>query len=247
MSAIDETRYARQIVLTEVGLEGQQRLADSKVMIVGLGGLGCPAAQLLAVSGIGRLSLNDFDTVDLSNLPRQILYVPEDAGRSKVDAATARLRTMNPSLAVTGIDKRLSAEQMTEALADVDVVLDGTDNFSSRFVVSDACLATSTPLVSGAAIRLEGQIAVFRNDGRGPCYRCIYDENDEWLGNCQGNGVLAPVTATIGSMMALAAIRVLLGFEPERATLQLWDARSSDWNVVALRRNPQCKACGGSV
>lgn len=245
--AVDTLRYARQIVLADVGEAGQQRLADARVLVVGLGGLGCPAAQLLGSSGVGHLLLNDFDTVDLSNLPRQILYVPEDAGRRKVAAASSRLRASNAQLEITELDRRLAPDDLRELLADVDVVLDGTDNFATRFVVSDACLATATPLVSGAAIRMEGQIAVFRNDGAGPCYRCVYDENDEWLGDCQGNGVLSPVTAVIGSMMALAGMRLLLDIEPAQATLQLWDARSGDWNAVALKRNPQCAACGSSV
>jgi adenylyltransferase/sulfurtransferase len=243
----EENRYARQIVLPEVGSAGQRRLADARVLVVGLGGLGCPAALLLAGSGIGRLLLNDFDTIDVSNLPRQILYVADDAGQPKTIAAARRLRAINPAVDVVEIGERLTADALRAVMAEVDVVLDGTDNFAARFAVSDACLATATPLVSGAAIRLEGQIAVFRNDGNGPCYRCIYDESDEFLGDCQGNGVLAPVTAAIGAMMALAAIRLLLDLEPEQPALHLWDARSGEWNRVALKRNPNCAACNSSV
>jgi molybdopterin/thiamine biosynthesis adenylyltransferase len=240
---VNETRYARQIVLPEVGLDGQQRLSSSQALIVGLGGLGCPAAQLLASCGVGTLQLNDFDTVDESNLPRQILFAPEDAGRSKVQVAAERLRAMNPEVHLQTIDKRLSAEELAQVLHDTDVVLDGTDNFMTRFAVSDACSAARVPLVSGAAIRLEGQVAVFRNDRQGPCYRCIYSEDDEWLGDCQGNGVLAPVTATIGSMMALEAVKLLLGLDTGPPALQLWDARSNEWTRVAVRRNPDCPHC----
>lgn len=246
-TAVDETRYARHIVLPEVGRDGQARLARAHILVVGLGGLGCPAVQLLASSGIGHLWLNDFDTVDASNLPRQILYTLADTGRSKVEAAAARVLQINPALKVTRVDRRLAAAELRELLDGVDIVLDGTDNFASRFAVSDACLATATPLVSGAAIRLEGQLAVFRNDGSGPCYRCIYDETDEWLGDCQGNGVLAPVAATVGAMMALEALKLLLGLSSDQPALQLWDARSGEWTRVAIRRNPNCAACGGSV
>lgn len=240
---MDETRYARHIVLPEVGKEGQLRLEKARVLIFGLGGLGCPAAQLLAASGVGTLRLNDFDTVDVSNLPRQILYLPEDAGRPKVQVAAERLGAMNPELNAQMIDRRLAAEEFSEVLKDIDVVLDGTDNFTARFAISDACVAAQVPLVSGAAIRLEGQVAVFRNDSQGPCYRCIYEEDDEWLGDCQGNGVLAPVTGTIGSMMALETLKLLLGLDSGPPVLQLWDARSGEWTRVLIRRNPQCRHC----
>jgi adenylyltransferase/sulfurtransferase len=191
--------------------------------------------------------LNDFDRVDASNLPRQPLYTPADVGRPKVEAAAECLRELNPAVHVATVDRRLSDEEMAAAFTDVDVVLDGTDNFTTRFGVSDACSATRTPLVSGAAIRLEGQVAVFRNDGTGPCYRCIYDETDEWLGDCQGNGVLAPVTATIGALMALEALKELLGLATGEPAMQLWDARSGDWTRVAIRRNPRCTHCTSSA
>lgn len=240
---MDETRYARHIVLPEVGRDGQEQLAKARVLIVGLGGLGCPAAQMLASSGIGTLYLNDFDSVDVSNLPRQILYRPEDAGRPKALVAAERLGKMNPQIRAEPIEARLEADGLAAMLDDIDVVLDGTDNFTTRFSVSDACVAAHVPLVSGAAIRLEGQVVVFMNDGDGPCYRCIYNEDDEWLGDCQGNGVLAPVTAVIGSMMALETIKVLLGMRSGPPALQLWDARSGAWSQVSIRRNPECSHC----
>jgi molybdopterin/thiamine biosynthesis adenylyltransferase len=242
---VDAQRYARQIVLPEVGSEGQARLAGARVLVVGLGGLGCPAAQLLATSGVGALTLNDFDTVDRSNLPRQLLYVPADVGRLKVDAAADRLCQLNPAVHIETIPRRLSSSEIVSLLDGIDAVLDGTDNFSTRFNVSDACVMTRTPLVSGAAVRLEGQVAMFRNDGAGPCYRCIYDETDEWLGDCQGNGVLAPVTATIGALMALEAMKVILALDAGPPALQLWDARSGEWSRVLIRRNENCLSCAG--
>jgi adenylyltransferase/sulfurtransferase len=244
---VNDTRYARQIVLPEVGSEGQAQLARTRILIVGLGGLGCPAAQLLASSGVGTLYLNDFDTIDISNLPRQILYLPADAGRRKVQVAAERLTALNPELVVEKLDRQLGHEEFADVLRHVDIVLDGTDNFSARFATSDACIAAGLPLVSGAAIRLEGQVVVFRNDGQGPCYRCIYTEDDEWLGDCEGNGVLAPVTAVIGSMMALEAIKLALGIDVGPPVLQLWDARSGEWTRVAIRRRPDCRHCESST
>jgi adenylyltransferase/sulfurtransferase len=240
---VDETRYARHIVLPEFGREGQQRLSEARVLLVGLGGLGCPAAQMLASSGIGTLHLNDFDTVDVSNLPRQFLFRLEDAGRPKVEVAASRLAAMNPEVSIEIHNRRLDKAALAALLPRVDIVLDGTDNFSTRFAVSDACVDAGKPLVSGAAIRLEGQVAVFMNDGKGPCYRCIYNDEDEFLGDCQGNGVLAPVTAVIGATMALEAIKVLAGLHSGPPILQLWDAGSGEWTRVAIRRNPNCAYC----
>jgi molybdopterin/thiamine biosynthesis adenylyltransferase len=211
-------RYARQVALGDVGVEGQAKLAAARVLVVGLGGLGCPAALYLATSGVGRLVLNDFDRVDETNLPRQILYGPEDVGA------------------------------LEAAVGDADVVLDGTDNFATRFAVNRACVARRVPLVSGAAVRVEGQIAVFPNDGEGPCYACLYNDEDEWLGDCQGNGVLAPVPGVIGTLMAQEALKLVLGWpSSSRNRLLLWDAKRGDWQSVALKRDPHCTVCGAGA
>lgn len=237
-------RYARQIALAEVGERGQARLRDARVLLVGLGGLGCPAAQFLATSGVGRLVLNDFDTVDETNLPRQILFTQADVGAPKVAAAKARLTALNPEVNVSLVGERLDAEALAAAVRGVDVVLDGTDNFATRFAVNRACVAERVPLVSGAAVRLEGQIAVFTNRGGGPCYSCLYDDEDEWLGNCQGNGVLAPVPGVIGTLMATEALKLVLGLESAlHDRLLLWDARRGEWQSVGLRRDPDCEVC----
>ena len=237
-------RYARQVAVAEIGEAGQTRLRAGSALIVGLGGLGCPAAQFLATSGIGRLVLNDFDRVDETNLPRQILYTAADVGKLKVDAAAARLRALNPEVTVETLAERLDEHALVEAVAGVDVVLDGTDNFTTRFAVSRACVVRRKPLVSGAAVRLEGQIAVFPNRGDGPCYSCLYDDEDEWLGDCQGNGVLAPVPGVIGTLMAAEALKLLLGWESAlHGALLLWDAKRGDWQRVALKRNPDCAVC----
>ena len=238
-------RYARQIALADVGPEGQAKLGRARMLIVGLGGLGCPAALYLATSGVGRLLLNDFDRVDETNLPRQILYAPEDVGALKVEAARKRLTVLNPGVEVVVLAERLDGAALEAVVGDVDVVLDGTDNFTTRFAVNRACVIRRVPLVSGAAVRVEGQIAVFPNDGGGPCYACLYNDEDEWLGDCQGNGVLAPVPGVIGTLMAAEALKIALGWDSAlRNKLLLWDAKRGDWQRVALKRDPECVICG---
>lgn len=237
-------RYARQIALADFGAEGQARLGRARVLIVGMGGLGCPAALYLATSGVGRLVLNDFDSVDETNLPRQILFGPGDVGALKVDAAKRRLTAMNPAVEVLTLPERLDAAALEAAVGGVDVVLDGTDNFATRFAVNRACLARGVPLVSGAAVRVEGQIAVFTFENDGPCYGCLYGDEDEFLGDCQGNGVLAPVPGVIGTLMAEEALKLLLGWDSKlRNRLLLWDAKRGEWQSVALKRDPDCTVC----
>jgi adenylyltransferase/sulfurtransferase len=238
-------RYARQIALADVGAEGQAKLGRTRMLVVGLGGLGCPAALYLATSGVGKLVLNDFDRVDETNLPRQILYAPDDVGELKVEAAKKRLKTLNPGVEVVALAERLDGAALDDAVGGVDVVLDGTDNFATRFAVNRACVTRRVPLVSGAAVRVEGQIAVFPNDGLGPCYACLYNDEDEWLGDCQGNGVLAPVPGVIGTLMAEEALKLALGWDSSlRNRLLLWDAKRGDWQRVALKRDPACVVCG---
>lgn len=243
---VTSKRYARQVALADVGEAGQQRIGAGGALIIGLGGLGCPAAQFLATSGIGRLVLNDFDRVDETNLPRQILYTAEDVGKPKVEAAAARLRAFNPNVAVTTLGERLDERALASVVASVDVVLDGSDNFATRFAVNSACVAQHKPLVSGAAVRLEGQVAVFPNRSGQPCYSCLYGDEDEWLGDCQGNGVLAPVPGVIGTLMAAEALKLLLGWESElHGRLLLWDAKRGGWQSVALKQDPACAVCRG--
>jgi adenylyltransferase/sulfurtransferase len=238
-------RYARQIALVDVGAEGQAKLGAARMLIVGLGGLGCPAALYLATSGVGTLVLNDFDRIDETNLPRQILYGPDDVGALKVEAARRRLTSLNPSVEIVAVADRLDAAALDALVGSVDVVLDGTDNFSTRFAVNRACVTRRVPLVSGAAVRVEGQIAVFTNRANGPCYACLYNDEDEWLGDCQGNGVLAPVPGVIGTLMAEEALKLALGWPSSlHERLLLWDAKRGDWQSVALRRDPNCVVCG---
>jgi adenylyltransferase/sulfurtransferase len=241
------TRYARHVALAEVGAAGQARIGAATAMIVGLGGLGCPAALYLATSGVGRLILNDFDRVDETNLPRQILYRPEDVGRLKVEAAQERLAALNPAVQIVCAAERLEPARLEELVAGANVVLDGTDNFATRFAVNRACVARRVPLVSGAAVRFEGQLAVFGSDGAEPCYSCLYTDEDEWLGDCQGNGVLAPVPGVIGTLMAVEALKVVLGESSSlRNHLLLWDARRGEFQSVTLKRDPVCPVCAAN-
>ena len=239
-------RYSRQILLPQIGVEGQQQLLDARVLIVGAGGLGSAAALYLASAGVGHITIADHDKVELSNLQRQILHRHQDIGRPKVDSARDTLTRLNPDLQVTGLETRLNGAQLAALIEPVDLVVDGSDNFATRFAVNAACVRQHTPLVSGAAIRMEGQLAVF--DSRradSPCYRCLYKEGEEPDQTCTDNGVLAPVVGVIGSLQALEAIKVLLNLgETLCGRLLLFDALYSDWRSLTLRKDPACPVCG---
>lgn len=240
----EANRYARHIALGEVGPEGQARLNAAHILIVGLGGLGCPAAQYLASSGVGRLTLNDFDRVDRSNLPRQILFGDADVGSFKVDAAAAALGRLNPEIGIESLAGRLDDDALRAAASGADLVLDCTDNFSTRLAINRACVAAGKPLVSGAALRFEGQISVFGTRSSDACYRCVYSEADELLGDCVGNGVLAPVPGVIGSLMAVEAMKiVIMGRTRLTGVLTLWDAISGGWQTIRLAQDPDCPVC----
>jgi molybdopterin/thiamine biosynthesis adenylyltransferase len=240
----DAERYARHVALPEIGSAGQERLAHSTMLLVGLGGLGCPAAQYLASSGVGRLLLNDYDRVDRSNLPRQVLFDEADVGRLKVEAAAVSLARLNPSIAIETLPERLDDAALATAAAGADIVLDCVDNFATRLAINRAAVTARKPLVSGAALRFEGQIAVFENRSGEPCYRCLYSDDDELLGNCEGNGVLAPVPGVIGSLMAVEAIVLAVtGHSAQNSRLRIWDALSGDWQSIRLARDPACPVC----
>jgi len=238
-------RYSRQIMLPQVDAVGQQRLLDARVLVVGLGGLGSPAALYLAAAGIGHLVLSDFDQVDLSNLQRQIAHGTADIGRPKVESARDSLLRLNPEITVTALGHRLEATELAEQAAAADVVVDASDNFATRFAINDACVRARTPLVSGAAIRWEGQVAVFHNErDDNPCYRCLYPEGREGEELCSENGVLAPVVGIIGAVQATEAIKVLLGVgETLGGRLLLLDALTMEWRSMRLRKDSACPLC----
>lgn len=238
------SRTARQVALSQVGEDGQARIGNSTVLIIGLGGIGCASASYLASAGVGQLLLCDFDTVDETNLGRQTLYGPADVGQLKAVRAASRLAAMNPDVRLTEIPDRLSDDALAEAVNLADIVLDGCDNFATRFQVNEAAVSQGRVLVSGAAIRFEGQVAVFGPDYRkSACYRCLYAEADESLDSCAGNGVLAPVPGVIGTLMAVEALKVLAGIESEKGKLSLYDALSSHWQKIAIKKRRNCPTC----
>lgn len=239
------SRHARHFALTQVGETGQQRIASGSALLIGVGGIGCAAASYLASSGVGKLLLCDFDTVDPTNLDRQMLYGPDDVGQRKADRAAARLEHINPDVEYVPISKRLAGDELLEAISSVDVVLDGCDNFATRFQVNDACVEAARTLISGAAIRLEGQLTVFGPDYEtSPCYRCLYEEADESLENCAGNGVLAPVPGVIGTLMAVEALKYLAGIDSPRGMLRLYEGLSGEFRSVSIARRANCAGCG---
>ncbi len=239
-------RYSRQIMLPQVDVAGQQRLLDSRVLIVGMGGLGSPVAMYMAAAGVGQLVLADFDTVDLSNLQRQILHGSHDIGRTKVESARDTLQVLNPEVNVSTISHRLEGDELVAQIQAVDLVVDATDNFATRFMLNDACVTARKPLVSGAAIRLEGQVSVFHNErGDSPCYRCLYRDEGELAQTCSENGVLAPVVGIIGAVQATEALKVLLGIgDTLGGRLLLLDAMTMEWRSLKLRKDMACPSCG---
>jgi len=242
-------RYSRQIMLPELDIEGQERLLNSTVLLVGLGGLGSPVAMYLAAAGVGHLILADHDQVDLSNLQRQIAHTTARLGQSKVHSAAQTLEALNPEVRVTEVEERLEGDRLQALVDSVDLVVDGTDNFGVRYAINAACVATRTPLVSGAAIRLEGQVAVFDpRDPDSPCYRCLYDvDQDEQL-SCAASGVLSPLVGIIGSMQALEAIKLLAGFGTSLAgKLLLFDATTAHWRELRLPKDPDCPVCSAAL
>ena len=244
MTSTTLSRDARHLALPQVGADGQRRISESSVLLIGVGGIGCPAAAYLASSGVGRIVACDFDTVDETNLGRQVLYGPGHIGELKADVAAARLRKINPEIDVTAITERLSGAALAKAVADVNVILDGSDNFATRFEVNDACVEAGRRLISGSAIRLEGQLAVFGPDyAASPCYRCLYEEADESLGSCAGNGVLAPIPGVIGTMMAVEALKFLAGVDSPMPLLRLYDGIASEFRHLGVNKRPDCPVC----
>ena len=240
-------RYSRHILLDELGVEAQQKLLAAHALIVGAGGLGCPAALYLAASGVGRISMADADAVDATNLQRQILYRDADVGTPKVQAARAALLAVNPGIEVVALQERLEGARLEALVAQADVVLDCSDNFATRHALNRACVKHARPLVSGAAIRFDGQLAVFdlrRADA--PCYACLFPEDGqaEELA-CAVMGVLSPLTGAIGALQAAEAIKLISGAgEPLAGRLAMFDALRAEWRTVRVPRDAACPVCG---
>ena len=238
-------RYSRQLMLPAMDFRGQEALLASSVLLIGMGGLGCAAAPYLVASGVGSITLVDDDTIDRSNLQRQILYREADIGHSKAEQAAASLRQLNSEITIQALRQRLSADELTTLVGQYSLVLDCTDNLSSRNAINAACVNAKVPLVSGAAIRFEGQIASFSMQGDGACYHCLSQLFGEQQLTCMEAGILSPVVGVIGSMQALEAVKILAGVgTPLYGKLQLFDALTGQWQQFSLNKDPLCSVCG---
>ena len=239
-------RYSRHLIIPEVGVEGQRKLKEAKVLLIGAGGLGSPLALYLAAAGVGTLGLVDFDIVDLSNLQRQILYGFWDVGRPKLESAREKITALNPLVAVQTYETRLTSANALEILGDYDVIVDGTDNFPTRYLTNDACVLLGKPNVYGSIFRFEGQCTVF-DARRGPCYRCLYPHPPPpgSVPSCAEGGVLGVLPGIIGTLQAMETIKLLLGLgEPLIGRLVLYDALSTEFHKLELRKDPACPLCG---
>ena len=238
-------RYSRQLLLPEIDLHGQERLLKSRVLIAGLGGLGSPITLYLAASGVGTLVLCDHDVVDLSNLQRQILHKTADLDRNKTDSAAESLRALNPDVKAITISSTLTGERLADEVHKADVVIDATDNFSTRYAINAACADLKTPLISGSASRLAGQVSTFRFDlHRSPCYHCLYSDQGNDEETCTQTGVLGPVVGIIGSIQATEALKILLNLgDTLHGRLLQFDARTMTWRTSILKGDPYCPIC----
>ena len=242
-------RYSRHILLDEVGIEGQQRLVDAHVLVVGAGGLGSPVALYLAASGVGHISIADHDVVDITNLQRQIAHTTARVGQTKVDSASQAMFALNPEVRVTALPHKLDAAQLDALVPTVQVVVDCCDNFETRQAVNAACVKHQVPLVSGAALRMDGQLAVYdARDDKSPCYACIFppDHAPEEV-RCATMGVLAPLVGVIGTMQAMETVKLITGIGSRlTGRLLMLEGRGMEWNDVRLQRNMACPVCGAS-
>jgi len=246
MTPEQESRYSRHMLLTQIGRDGQEKLLASRVLIVGMGGLGSPVAMYLAASGVGHLVLTDFDVVELSNLQRQIIHHSNDVGQNKVESAREAIGDLNPDVQVTAIPWVLQDEELQQQIDQADVVIDACDNFESRFELNASCWRMQTPLVSAAAMRLDGQVTVFDpRAAHSPCYRCLYSDESTEGEACSQVGVLAPLLGIIGSIQAAEAMKLIVGMGTTLVgRVLVLDALDMEWRSLKLRKDPQCPVCG---
>jgi|TARA_B100000378_G_scaffold207375_1_gene170503 adenylyltransferase/sulfurtransferase len=238
-------RYSRHIILPEVGGEGQSRLLESKVLLVGAGGLGSPAAFYLAAAGIGNMGIIDFDTVDLSNLQRQIIHNTERIGMLKTESAKKTITALNPDVNVTVFNEKLCSENILRLFEGYDYILDGTDNFATRYLINDACVMTGKTNIHGSIFRFEGQVTIFKSD-EGPCYRCLYPEPPPpgMVPNCQEGGVLGVLAGVIGNLQVVETLKLILGKgETLIGSLLIYDALKTEFRKLKLKKDPQCPVC----
>ncbi|MDG1640731.1 HesA/MoeB/ThiF family protein [Klebsiella huaxiensis] len=245
MNDSDFMRYSRQLLLEDIAIEGQQKLLASRVLIIGLGGLGSPAALYLAGAGVGTLVLADDDDVHISNLQRQILFTSDDIAQPKTTAARERLARLNPQIELITLQQRLSGQALQDEVAKADVVLDCTDNMATRQEINAASVALETPLITASAVGLGGQLMVLTPPWEQGCYRCLWPDATEPERNCRTAGIIGPVVGMMGTLQALEAIKLLSGMVAPRNSLRLFDARTSNWRTLALQRAQGCPVCGG--
>jgi len=245
MTPDQASRYSRHILLAQIGKQGQEKLLAARVLIVGMGGLGSPVAMYLAASGVGHLVLSDFDIVELSNLQRQIIHHTDDVGENKVESARAAIRDLNPDIEVSAIPWALQDEELTREVDAADVVIDACDNFESRFDLNAVCWRTRTPLVSAAAMRMDGQVTVFDpRDPQSPCYRCLYSDESSEGEACSQVGVLAPLLGIIGSIQATEAMKLIVDMGNTLVgRVMVLDALDMEWRTLKLRKDPHCPVC----
>jgi sulfur-carrier protein adenylyltransferase/sulfurtransferase len=239
-------RYSRHLIMPEVGVEGQRKLKQAKVLCIGAGGLGSPASLYLAAAGVGTLGLVDFDTVDFSNLQRQVLFSTDDVGRPKIKAAADRLRGLNPNIRVVEHETALTSANALDLFRDYDIIVDGTDNFPTRYLTNDACVLLGKPNVYGSIFRFDGQVSIFATKG-GPCYRCLYPEPPPpgLVPSCAEGGVLGVLPGVVGTIQATEAIKLIIGAgEPLIGRLLLFDALQMKFRTLKLQRDPECPVCG---
>src|SRR5579872_4648929 len=239
-------RYSRHLIIPEVGIEGQQKLKAAKVLLVGAGGLGAPLGLYLAAAGVGRIGMVDFDIVDFTNLQRQVIHSTADVGRKKLDSAAEKMKAINPHVEIVKHEVALTSENALDIIKDYDMVVDGTDNFPTRYLVNDACVLLNKPNVYGSIFRFEGQATVFAYEG-GPCYRCLYPEPPPpgLVPSCAEGGVLGILPGTIGLIQATEAVKIILGIgDPLVGRLLLYDALGMRFRELKLRKNPECPVCG---
>lgn len=238
-------RYSRHILLPDIGITGQEKLLATRVLIIGIGGLGSPIALYLAASGIGQLTLVDFDQVEISNLQRQIIHNTTTLGQEKVLSAKAHIQTINPDIHVQTIDKKINTKTLLKQVKKHDIIVDASDNFATRFAINQACVIARKPLVSGAVIRMEGQVTTFDlSKDNSSCYRCLYNETGETEDTCSTNGVLAPVVGIIGSIQSTEVLKIALGLPTLHGRLLLLDAKYMQWRSINLKQDPHCPHCG---
>ncbi len=245
MNKNDLLKYSRQIILTEVGIEGQEKLSKSHAIILGLGGLGSPVSLYLVASGLGEITLVDDDKIEISNLQRQVLYAEADIGKHKTIAAKEKLKQINPECKINLFNERFQGNNLKEQIKASDIVIDCSDNFSTRFSLNSLCKNYKKPLISGAAMQWSGQISSFTYEEDSACYRCIFDRQGEEEVTCSNNGIISPLVGIVGSMQALETIKILCGIKSTlKNKLLIFNGLYSQWKIIDIRPDPKCSVCG---